>query len=107
MISLNFLASEETVTSPPLAASEPEMTHSNNASTAQQGTRKLLSSLRNLLDVSNKVWYCELLTLIEGQTKYSILYLYLQVLVKLVYKIFPWNRRARRRVLGDGEEDEL
>jgi len=71
------------VTSPPLAASQPELTHSNNASTAQQGTRKLLSSLRNLLDVSNKV------------------------LVKLVYKIFPWNRRARRRVLGDGEEDEL
>ena len=32
---------------------------------------------------------------------------YLQVLVKLVYKIFPWNRRARRRVLGDVEEEEL
>jgi len=76
-------ASEETVTSPPIAASQPELTDSNNVSTSQHGTRKLLSSLRNLLDVINKV------------------------LVKLVYKIFPWNRRARRRVLGDGEEEEL
>ena len=47
------------------------------------GTKKLLSSVRNLLDVSSKV------------------------IVKLVYKIFPWNRRARRRVMGDGGEDEL
>ena len=47
------------------------------------GTKKLLSSVRNLLDVSSKV------------------------IVKLVYKIFPWNRRARRRVMGDGEEEEL
>jgi hypothetical protein len=30
-----------------------------------------------------------------------------KLLVKFVHKIFPWNRRARRRVTGDGEEDEL
>ena len=51
--------------------------------TTMLGTKKLLSSVRNLLDVSSKV------------------------IVKLVYKIFPWNRRARRRVMGDGGEDEL
>ena len=55
IISLYFLASEETVTSPPKAASPPELTDSNNVSTSQHGTRKLLSSLRNLLDVINKV----------------------------------------------------
>ena len=54
-----------------------------NTNTTMHGTKKLLSSVRNLLDVSSKI------------------------IVKLVYKIFPWNRRARRRVLGDGEEDEL
>ena len=30
-----------------------------------------------------------------------------KLLVKVVHRIFPWNRRARRRVLGDGEEEEL
>ena len=55
----------------------------NTNSTTMLGTKKLLSSVRNLLDVSSKV------------------------IVKLVYKIFPWNRRARRRVMGDGSEDEL
>ena len=55
----------------------------NNTTTTMHGTKKLLTSVRNLLDVSSKV------------------------MVKFVYKIFPWNRRARRRVLGDGEEDEL
>ena len=54
-----------------------------NTTTTMLGTKKLLSSVRNLLDVSSKV------------------------IVKLVYKIFPWNRRARRRVMGDGGEDEL
>ena len=54
-----------------------------NSNCTVNGTKKFLSSVRNLLDVSSKV------------------------IVKLVYKIFPWNRRARRRVLGDGEDDEL
>ena len=58
---------------------EPDTTNT----TTMLGTKKLLSSVRNLLDVSSKV------------------------IVKLVYKIFPWNRRARRRVMGDGGEDEL
>ena len=89
MMSLHFLASEETVTSPPLAASQPEMTHSNNASTAQQGTRKLLSSLRNLLDVSNKVGHCLPLTLTEGQTKYSICTFICRFLSNLFIKYFP------------------
>ena len=78
------------MTSPPIAASQPEVTHSNNASTAQQGTRKLLSSLRNLLDVSNKVGHCLPLNLSEGQTKYSILYLYIcRFLSNLFIKYFP------------------
>ena len=61
---------------------ETETNPANNTNT-MLGTKKLLSSVRNLLDVSSKV------------------------IVKLVYKIFPWNRRARRRVMGDGGEDEL
>ena len=61
---------------------ETETDPANNTNT-MLGTKKLLSSVRNLLDVSSKV------------------------IVKLVYKIFPWNRRARRRVMGDGGEDEL
>ena len=58
-------------------------TSNTTTTTTMHGTKKLLTSVRNLLDVSSKV------------------------MVKLVYKIFPWNSRARRRVLGDGEEDEL
>ena len=58
-------------------------TETNTTNTTMLGTKKLLSSVRNLLDVSSKI------------------------IVKLVYKIFPWNRRARRRVMGDGAEDEL
>ena len=63
--------------------SERSNTNNTNTTTTMHGTKKLLTSVRNLLDVSSKV------------------------MVKLVYKIFPWNSRARRRVLGDGEEDEL
>ena len=47
-----------TTTSVPLTteASRPSTEPiTNTTNTAQQGTRKLLSSLRNLLDVSNKV----------------------------------------------------
>ena len=58
-------------------------TSDTNTTNTMLGTKKLLSSVRNLLDVSSKV------------------------IVKLVYKIFPWNRRARRRVMGDGAEEEL
>ena len=87
IILFHFLAREGTVTSALPLTTEASRTSTepitNTTNTAQQGTRKLLSSLRNLLNVSNKV------------------------IVKLVYKIFPWNRRARRRVLGDGEEEEL
>ena len=60
-----------------------DVNNETNTNTTMHGTKKLLSSVRNLLDVSSKV------------------------IVKLVYKIFPWNRRARRRVMGDGEEEEL
>ena len=72
-----ILDSEKTLKTP-----EPEPTNVNNTTTAH-GTKRLLSSVRNLLDVSSKI------------------------IVKLVYKIFPWNRRARRRVMGDGEDEEL
>ena len=65
-----------------ITVTETETDPVNNTNT-MLGTKKLLSSVRNLLDVSSKV------------------------IVKLVYKIFPWNRRARRRVMGDGGEDEL
>ena len=60
-----------------------DVNNTTATNSTMQGTKRLLSSVRNLLDVSSKV------------------------IVKLVYKIFPWNRRARRRVLGDGEEEEL
>ena len=66
-----------------LTETETDPTDTNTTTTTMLGTKKLLSSVRNLLDVSSKV------------------------IVKLVYKIFPWNRRARRRVMGDGGEDEL
>ena len=66
-----------------LTETEAGLTNTTNTNTTMLGTKKLLSSVRNLLDVSSKV------------------------IVKLVYKIFPWNRRARRRVMGDGAEDEL
>ena len=66
-----------------LTETETGLTNTTNTNTTMLGTKKLLSSVRNLLDVSSKV------------------------IVKLVYKIFPWNRRARRRVMGDGGEDEL
>ena len=66
-----------------ISPSDDNVTGVDVNNTTMQGTKRLLSSVRNLLDVSSKV------------------------IVKLVYKIFPWNRRARRRVLGDGEEEEL
>ena len=66
-----------------LTETETSPTNTNTTNTTMLGTKKLLSSVRNLLDVSSKI------------------------IVKLVYKVFPWNRRARRRVMGDGTEDEL
>ena len=66
-----------------LTETETGLTNTTNTNTTMLGTKKLLSSVRNLLDVSSKI------------------------IVKLVYKIFPWNRRARRRVMGDGAEEEL
>jgi len=50
---------------------------------ASQGTKKVLTSTRGLLERLSKL------------------------LVKLVHKIFPWNRRARNRVYGDGAEEDL
>ena len=66
-----------------LTETETSPTNTTTTNTTMLGTKKLLSSVRNLLDVSSKI------------------------IVKLVYKVFPWNRRARRRVMGDGTEDEL
>ena len=56
---------------------------SNNSTTSVTGTKKVLSATRNLLERVSKL------------------------LVKFVHKIFPWNRRARRRVMGDGDDEEL
>ena len=58
-------------------------TSSSNNSTSITGTKKVLSATRNLLERLSKL------------------------LVKFVHRIFPWNRRARRRVMGDGDDDEL
>jgi len=58
-------------------------TSSSNNSTSITGTKKVLSATRNLLERVSKL------------------------LVKFVHRIFPWNRRARRRVMGDGDDDEL
>lgn len=58
-------------------------TSASNNSTSITGTKKVLSATRNLLERVSKL------------------------LVKFVHRIFPWNRRARRRVMGDGDDDEL
>ena len=55
----------------------------NSTTPVSHGTKRLLASIKGLLDRTSKV------------------------LVKVVHRIFPWNRRARRRVMGDGEDDEL
>ena len=73
------------------AAPEPKVenstaqtvSNSTNNSTSITGTKKVLSATRNLLERVSKL------------------------LVKFVHRIFPWNRRARRRVMGDGDDDEL
>jgi len=79
------VVTEEMIPTTKIATSSPSQSSldTSNSNCTVNGTKKFLSSVRNLLDVSSKV------------------------IVKLVYKIFPWNRRARRRVLGDGEDDEL
>merc|ERR1712055_383010 len=59
------------------------VSNSTNNSTSITGTKKVLSATRNLLERVSKL------------------------LVKFVHRIFPWNRRARRRVMGDGDDDEL
>jgi len=59
------------------------VSNSTNNSTSITGTKKVLSATRNLLERVSKL------------------------LVKFVHRIFPWNRRARRRVMGDGDEEEL
>ena len=73
------------------AAPEPKVenstaqtvSNSTSNSTSTTGTKKVLSATRNLLERVSKL------------------------LVKFVHRIFPWNRRARRRVMGDGDDDEL
>jgi len=55
----------------------------NTTTPVAHGTKRLLSSIKDLLDRTSKI------------------------LVKFVHRIFPWNRRARRRVMGDGDDDEL
>ena len=83
MINLIFSSVSEEITSESSTSNTPTTSSSSDNSTTVDGTKRLLSSVRNLLDVSSKV------------------------IVKFVYKIFPWNRRARRRVMGDGEDEEL
>jgi len=56
--------------------------NNNSSVSAVTPTKRLLSSVRGLLERLSKL------------------------MVKFVHRIFPWNRRARRRVLGDGEEEE-
>ena len=75
----------------PVAVPEPKVenstaqtvSNSTTNSTSITGTKKVLSATRNLLERVSKL------------------------LVKFVHRIFPWNRRARRRVMGDGDDDEL
>merc|ERR1711872_852198 len=52
-------------------------------STSASPTKKVLVATRGLLDRLSKL------------------------LVKFVHRIFPWNRRARRRLRGDDEEEDL
>ena len=73
------VAGGESLASPTTA----QQTSPATPTTVQQGGLRLLASLRGVTERASKL------------------------LVKLVHRIFPWNRRARRRVLGDGEDDEL
>lgn len=67
-----------------LVSQTPATENSTNSTTpVAHGTKRLLGSIRDLLDRTSKV------------------------IVKFVHRIFPWNRRARRRVMGDGDDDEL
>jgi len=67
----------------PSPSSISEQQPQNSTGAVTHGTKRLLSSIKGLLERTSKV------------------------IVKLVHKIFPWNRRARRRVMGDGDDDEL
>jgi len=67
---------------PPTVVLENRTETGNNNNTSVTPTKRLLSSVRGLLERLSKL------------------------MVKFVHRIFPWNRRARRRVLGDGEEEE-
>lgn len=76
------------VATPSVATPVPDVLVENrtetvtNTSASVTPTKRLLSSVRGLLERLSKL------------------------MVKFVHRIFPWNRRARRRVLGDGEEEE-
>merc|ERR1712098_363697 len=76
------------VAEPPVAPPVPDVLVENRTETVNNThasvtpTKRLLSSVRGLLERLSKL------------------------MVKFVHRIFPWNRRARRRVLGDGEEEE-
>merc|ERR1712154_438271 len=64
-------------------STSPDTNNKTDSADVTHGIKKILSSTKTLLERLSKV------------------------LVKLVHKIFPWNRRARRRVMGDGDDDEL
>merc|ERR1712192_220137 len=68
---------------PKVENSTAQAVSNSTNSTSITGTKKVLSATRNLLERVSKL------------------------LVKFVHRIFPWNRRARRRVMGDGDDDEL
>lgn len=76
-----------TVAAPTVAVAAPTVENSTetagSSNTTATPTIRLLSSVRGLLERLSKLT------------------------VKFVHRIFPWNRRARRRVLGDGEDEEL
>merc|ERR1712226_139352 len=72
---------------PPVTVTSPTVENitetAGSTNTTATPTIRLLSSVRGLLERLSKLT------------------------VKFVHRIFPWNRRARRRVLGDGEDEEL
>lgn len=77
------VSNEDIIVPQPSTTTQETEPPQNSTTPVAHGTKRLLASIKGLLDRTSKV------------------------LVKFVYRIFPWNRRARRRVMGDGDDDEL
>jgi len=79
-----------TTPSPPIIISNPILVDVNVTNNTNSSTNATVSPAKKVLKATRGV--------LERLSK---------LLVKLVYRIFPWNRRARRRLIDGKEDDEL